>query len=200
VRTPLAGVRASLEVLDSRLQPPPKEKDVIHAMIERLDVLNAKLEDILRFARPQTPSIRPVELAPIVRDAIASARAALGGNCSQIAFRDSHCFVGADAEMLRATLLNLLLNACQAGGADVSVIAEPLGDVCRISVLDRGNGITSDVMERVFEAFYTTKKTGTGLGLPIVKRLMELQGGTVTLRPREGGGTVAELTLPLAST
>ena len=200
VRNPLAGVRASLEVLDSRLQPPPKEKDVIRAMIERLDALNAKLEDILRFARPQTPSIRPVELAPIVRDAVASARAALGSNCSQITFRDSSCFVGADAEMLRATLLNLLLNACQAGGAEVAVTAEPLGDICRISVLDRGGGITGDVMERVFEAFYTTKKTGTGLGLPIVKRLIELQGGTVTLRPRDGGGTVAELTLPLAST
>src|SRR5688572_19670726 len=95
-------------------------------------------------------------------------------------------------------IFNLLLNACQAGGSPVTVTAEPLGAVCRISVFDRGSGIPDDVMERVFEAFYTTKKTGTGLGLPIVKRLMDLQGGTVTLRPREGGGTVAELTLPLA--
>ena len=199
VRNPLAGVRASLEVLDARLQPPPKEKEVIRAMIERLDALNAKLDDILRFARPQAPSVRPVELPPIVRDAIASVRAALGNDSAAIAFTDKPCFVAADAEMLRATLLNLLLNACQSGGSGVTVTAEPLGDVCRISVLDRGTGIPDDVMERVFDAFYTTKKTGTGLGLPIVKRLMELQGGTVSLRPREGGGTVAELTLPLAS-
>ena len=48
----------------------------------------------------------------------------------------------------------------------------------------------------MFEAFYTTKKTGTGLGLPIVKRLVELQEGTVSLTPREGGGTLAEITLP----
>jgi PAS domain S-box-containing protein len=200
VRNPLAGVRASLEVLDARLHPPPKEREVIRAMIERLDALNAKLDDILRFARPQIPSVRPVELAPIVRDAIASARAALGNDRAAVAFTDKPCFVAADAEMLRATLLNLLLNACQAGGSGVIVTAEPLGGVCRISVLDRGTGIPGDVMERVFEAFYTTKKTGTGLGLPIVKRLMELQGGTVSLRPREGGGTIAELTLPLAST
>ena len=48
----------------------------------------------------------------------------------------------------------------------------------------------------MFEAFYTTKKTGTGLGLPIVKRLVELQEGTVSVTPREGGGTLAEITLP----
>ena len=198
VRNPLAGVRASLEVLDSRLQPPPKEHEVIRAMIERLDVLNAKVEDIMRFARPHTPSVRAVEVAPVVRDAIASARAALGRECPPITFTANGHVVNADLEMLRATLLNLLMNACQAGGSSVAVTIERTGDVCRISVLDRGSGIPDDIVERVFEPFYTTKKTGTGLGLPIVKRLMELQGGTVALRARDGGGTVAELTLPLA--
>ena len=80
----------------------------------------------------------------------------------------------------------------------MEVTVERSADVCRIAVLDRGSGIPAEVLERVFEPFYTTKKTGTGLGLPIVKRLMELQGGTVSLRPRAGGGTVAEVTLPLA--
>ena len=198
VRNPLAGVRASLEVLESRLRPPPKERAVIHAMIERLDVLNAKVEDIMRFARPHTPSVRAVEVAPVVRDAIASARAALGSECPPITFVADGHVVSADLEMLRATLLNLLLNACQAGGPSVAVTVERTADVCRISVLDRGSGIPEEILERVFEPFYTTKKTGTGLGLPIVKRLMDLQRGTVTLRPRDGGGTVAELTLPLA--
>ena len=53
------------------------------------------------------------------------------------------------------------------------------------------------MMDRIFVAFYTTKKAGTGLGLPIVKRLMDLQHGTVSIRPREGGGTIAERTSPL---
>jgi PAS domain S-box-containing protein len=198
VRNPLAGVRASLEVLESRLHPPPKDREIIRAMIERLDVLNAKVEDILRFARPHTPSVRAVEVAPVVRDAIAGARAALGSGCPPVRFAADGHVVMADLEMLHATLLNLLMNACQAGGEAVEVTLERTTDLCRISVLDRGPGIPEEIMERVFEPFYTTKKTGTGLGLPIVKRLMELQGGTVVLRPRDGGGTVAELTLPLA--
>ena len=53
------------------------------------------------------------------------------------------------------------------------------------------------MMHHIFDAFYTTKQAGTGLGLPIVKRLMDLQHGTVSIRPREGGGTIAELTIPL---
>jgi two-component system sensor histidine kinase DctS len=99
--------------------------------------------------------------------------------------------------MLRAALLNLLLNACQAGSEEVDVSAAAVGGACHLTVADRGSGVPPDVMDRIFEAFYTTKKSGTGLGLPIVKRLMDLQQGTVSIRPREGGGTIAELTVPL---
>ena len=199
VRNPLAGVRASLEVLATRLPPAQLERDVIRAMIERLDVLNAKVDDILRFARPHTPVLRPLELAPIIGDAISSARAGVGASCPQVAYSPGPEVVMADSEMLRATLLNLLLNACQAGGRHVQVDVKASGTSCSIAVLDRGTGIPPDVMQHVFEAFYTTKKTGTGLGLPIVKRLMELQQGSVSLRPRQGGGTIAEVTLPLAA-
>jgi signal transduction histidine kinase len=99
--------------------------------------------------------------------------------------------------MLRAALLNLLLNACQAGSEEVEVSAAVVGDACHIAVSDRGSGIPPDMMDRIFDAFYTTKKSGTGLGLPIVKRMMDLQQGTVSVRPREEGGTIAELTIPL---
>ena len=104
----------------------------------------------------------------------------------------------ADSEMLRAARLNLLLNACQAGGGSIEVATSGDREVCRIAVLDRGSGIPDDVIDRIFEAFYTTKKGGTGLGLPIVKRLIELQDGTVSLQPRPGGGTVAMITVPIA--
>jgi len=69
-------------------------------------------------------------------------------------------------------------------------------ETLRIEIADRGPGIPPDEIDRVFEAFHTTKKSGTGLGLAIVKRYIELQNGQVRLRPREGGGTVAEVTIP----
>jgi signal transduction histidine kinase len=101
--------------------------------------------------------------------------------------------------MLRAILLNLVLNALQAGGSapiEVSCVLE--GDWVRIAIADRGPGISAEEIDRVFDAFFTTKKSGTGLGLAIVKRLTDLQGGKVSLRRRDGGGTVAEILLPRA--
>jgi PAS domain S-box-containing protein len=197
VRNPLAGVRGSLEVLRSRLPAMPKEREVIQAMMDRLDVLNAKVDDILRFAKPRDPVLQPVDLSPAIGDVIASAKAAAGASCRSIRFTPQPLVVRADADMLRAALLNLLLNACQAGSGEVDVSAAVVGDACHIAVADRGSGVPPEIIDRIFEAFYTTKKSGTGLGLPIVKRLMDLQQGTVSIRPREGGGTVAELTLPL---
>jgi two-component system sensor histidine kinase FlrB len=105
----------------------------------------------------------------------------------------------ADVEMLRAVLLNLLLNACQAAGAQpVEIVASVRDGRCQVSILDRGPGIPPDVRGKVFEPFFTTKRGGTGLGLAIVKRLMDLQGGAVSLRDREGGGSIATVELPVS--
>jgi signal transduction histidine kinase len=67
---------------------------------------------------------------------------------------------------------------------------------CVIEIADRGAGFGGKDPEQLFEAFHTTKKSGTGLGLAIVRRLLTLQGGTVELVPREGGGAIARVTLP----
>ena len=71
--------------------------------------------------------------------------------------------------------------------------------MCRITIADRGPGIPEDIRDRVFEPFFTTRADGTGLGLAIVRRLVELQEGIVVLHERIGGGTIAEVTLPLAT-
>lgn len=199
VRNPLAGVRASLEVLRTRLSSMPAEREIIQVMMDRLDVLNTKVDDILRFAQPRSAVLQRVEVAPIVEDAIASARATVGQDCVGIAFTPGPLTVRADPEMIRAAVLNLLINACQAGGDGVEITAAADNGLCRIAVLDRGPGIDPEQADRIFDAFFTTKKTGTGLGLSIVRRLMELQQGTVQLRPRDGGGTIAEVTIALAS-
>ena len=197
VRNPLAGLRGTLEVLRPRLGDGRPERDVVQAMIDRIDVLNAKVSDILRFARPQAPILGAVDLEPVCREAVQSARAAIGGAAPELVVALEPVAVHGDAEMIRAALLNLLLNACQSGADRVELTAAAGAGECRIAVRDNGGGIPQDVAARVFDAFYTTKKSGTGLGLPIVKRLTELQGGRVSIKPRDGGGTVAELTLPL---
>jgi PAS domain S-box-containing protein len=199
VRNPLAGIRGSLQVLESRLPEEMRERAIIGAMIDRIDHLNAKVDDLLAFARPTRPKLQAVELRAVLADAAAGARAATGPGCPAIDIRGQHTTVRADPEMLRAIVLNLLLNACQASdGEMVEIVTTTEARLCHIAILDRGPGISPEVHDRVFEPFFTTKRGGTGLGLAIVKRLMELQGGTVSLGPREGGGTTATVTLPVA--
>ena len=101
--------------------------------------------------------------------------------------------------MLRAALLNVTMNACQAAGSQrVDIVVAVHSGFCRIAVHDHGPGIPADVRERMFEPFFTTRAGGTGLGLAIVKRLVELLNGTIALSDRRGGGTVAEVGVPLA--
>ncbi len=197
VRNPLAGLRGSLQILESRLPRDMREREIIGPMIQRIDGLSKTVEDILLFARPQPPRIRPLDVRTIISDAVASAKASAPDLC-QVTVCGDDVGVRADADMLRAVLLNLVLNACQASNGQPVEIQITAGQRrSHIEVRDRGPGIPDEVREKIFAPFFTTKSCGTGLGLPIVKRLMEAQGGTVGLSPREGGGTVAEIVLPL---
>jgi PAS domain S-box-containing protein len=199
VRNPLAGLRASLQVLDSR-RSDARDREVIAAMIQRIDGLNDKVDDLLLYARPKAPRLQAIDVRVMLQETAAGARAATGNSVSAVNINGPTSLrVQADPDMLRAALLNVLMNACQAGGSapiDIEVAAEE--SVCRIAIADRGPGIAPEIRERVFEPFFTTRTAGTGLGLAIVKRLLELQDGRVALRDREGSGTIADVTLPLA--
>jgi signal transduction histidine kinase len=151
----------------------------------------------MRFAKPRSPVIENVELRPLLVDAAASARAVEGS--ADIRVPDTAAIVRADREMVRGALLNLLVNARQSGSTEpIEIGVTEEHGTCRVDVLDRGASFGDTDPERLFEAFHTTKKSGTGLGLAIVRRLVSLQGGTVTLARRDGGGTVASVILPAA--
>jgi PAS domain S-box-containing protein len=197
VRNPLAGLRASLQVLDGRLAQ-PGNRDIIATMIQRIDDLNEKVEDLLLYARPKAPRLQGVDVGALARDVAVGARVATGNTGPPIHV-SGEATAYADADMLRAALLNLTMNACQAGSdsaVDIEVAAE--GKVCRIAIHDRGQGIPPDVRDRVFEPFFTTRAGGTGLGLAIVKRLLELQNGGIALKDRPGGGAHPHVTGPHA--
>jgi two-component system CheB/CheR fusion protein len=199
VRNPLAGVKGSLQVLRSRVPMGPADMRIFDAMIARLDTLNGKVDDILRFARPRTPVLEAVELAPAMLEARSSAEAATQGGCASITLPATTTVVRADREMLRSVLLNLLLNACQSGSRDpIEIRVTHDETMCQIDIADRGSGFGDADPEQLFEAFRTTKTSGTGLGLAIVRRLLSLQGGRVVLQSRDGGGAVARVTIPRA--
>jgi PAS domain S-box-containing protein len=199
VRNPLAGLRASLQIL-ARRPLAAGDGDIIRAMIQRIDGLNEKVEDLLLYARPKPARLQSVDVRALAADIAVGARVATGSTGPAVTIAGGEeVRVLADADMLRAALLNVTMNACQAAGSgevEVRISAGP--DGCHVEVADRGPGIAPDVRERVFEPFFTTRAGGTGLGLAIVKRLLELQDGSIVLSDRPGGGTVADVVVPLA--
>jgi PAS domain S-box-containing protein len=199
VRNPLAGLRATLQVIDRRVSE-PRDRSAIAAMIQRIDGLNDKVEDLLLFARPRPPRRQSVDVKALMRDVAASAQISTGRPDASIPISGDDVKASGDPEMLRAALLNLTLNACQvAPDKEVEIHVAACDGVCRIAICDRGPGVPPEIRDRIFEPFFTTRVNGTGLGLAIVKRLMELQDGTVRLDDRTGGGTIAEVTIPRAA-
>jgi len=199
VRNPLAGLRGSLQVLEGRLSE-PRDREIVGAMVRRIDDLNEKVEDLLLYARPKPPRLQPLDIGALAREIAVSARLGTGSVCPPIEVTggDGVGVLG-DLDMLRAALLNVVMNACQAAASGPVDIALSIGaGSCSIAVRDRGPGIPADARERVFEPFFTTRAGGTGLGLAIVKRLLELHDGSIELKDRDGGGTIAAITLPLA--
>jgi len=199
VRNPLAGLKGSLQVLARRLPADFPGRDIIPPMLARIDALNGTVQDILTYSRPTQPKPHRFDLLSVVQEAVASARET--ARPTPITISGDPAILNADPELTRAILLNLLLNACYASGEKLVEIVTLARDAyCEVRILDRGPGIPQEVRDHLFEPFITTRPGGTGLGLPIARRLTHLQGGTLTLEDRAGGGTVALLRLPLAGT
>lgn len=197
VRNPLAGLKGSLQVLGSRLPDHMPERGIVEAMVERINALNERVNDILMYAGTTPPHLQAVPVRAVLTDVVSLARAS-ARDARTVVVQGDDAVVTGDPHMLREVFMNLLLNACQAsadgGGVDIRVVSQD--DACRITILDRGRGIAPEVRARIFEPFVTTKPGGTGLGLAIVQRLLERQGGTIALEDREGGGTAAIVMLP----
>jgi two-component system CheB/CheR fusion protein len=197
VRNPLAALKGSLQVLAKRLPPDLPGREIITPMLSRIDALNQIVKDILTYAKPSPPKVQRFAIQPLLAEVANAARAAVV--CGPIDVAGDGAVVQADREMTRAVVLNLLLNACQASGTlPVDVRTSVIDGCCEVAILDRGPGIPAEIREHLFEPFMTTRSGGTGLGLPIARRLTSLQGGTLLLEERPGGGTVARVSLPLA--
>jgi signal transduction histidine kinase len=176
VRTLRREVRRLEDVLDDFLR---------YAGIRRLDAsevdVNRVLEETTTFLEPECTRAR-VDLAFYPDHRLPLARL--------------------DERLVKQALLNLLLNALQAlegrAGGQLFVRTRLEGDAVRIDVIDNGPGIAEELRDRVWEVYFSTKKGGSGLGLPTARRIAEEHGGSLTFETEVGKGTDFVLRLPLA--
>ena len=154
-------------------------------------------EDLMVFVRPRRGVPGPLELHSAVAEVLASSPPPPG--VSVELDLDAMSVVG-DRDQVVGMLTNLVANAYQAmpGGGTLRIAAEYERSMVRVTVEDSGTGIAEDVLDRVFEPFFTTRTHGTGLGLAIVQRLAEEHGGDVAVESEPGRGTRFFVRLPLA--
>jgi PAS domain S-box-containing protein len=200
VRNPLAGIKGAMQILAARRKTGDPELQVMQDIAARIDSLCELINDLMLFARPRPLQLAPMRLRSLAEEGVAFLKRDQSFGGVDIGVEGEDAVLQADGELLRATVVNLLLNSAQAmagrGRITIRLSSTPLK--ATVEIQDSGPGIPADIRAEVFEPFFTTKARGGGLGLAISKRTAERHGGDLTLECPPEGGTVATLTLPVS--
>jgi len=203
IRIPLSTVQLGIESVRSSPALEASLSPRLELALEQLARLDRLLGSLGNFTRSRRPAPRSMEVRKTLTDALAAVESALRGPRTTVALtvRPDPLWIVADPEWIAEAIQNLIVNAVEArpeGGVIHLSATAPRTRPGRVEirVVDQGPGIPPFLIDRVFQPFFTTKRTGTGLGLAIVKNLVELHGGTVSLESEPGRGTTVQIDLP----
>ena len=181
-------------------------RDHLETIRRNADSCQKIIGELLELARPREPERRELDLRPLCDDIVESVRplAEQSGVTVSVAehARDVSILVRGDADQLRQAVLNLTLNAIEAGGEGDTVSLgawegqEGDSTVRIVEIHDTGSGIPPEDLEHVFQPFFTTKDTGTGLGLAVAENIVKSHGGHVEVESTAGLGTTFRIALP----
>ncbi|MGD2019061.1 MAG: ATP-binding protein [Planctomycetota bacterium] len=212
IKNPLSTMAINLTLLEEEFQPAPggdggqspaerrslKRVKTLQREVARLEGI---LEDFLRFARGGDVNRAPCDLVALVREALEFAEPELEAEGVRLhaLLPGSLPLAMLDDGVFRQALLNLIVNARQAmpGGGELIVELRRSGPRAELTITDSGVGMSPEQLERCFDLYYSTKRTGTGLGLATVKRIIEMHDGEIGVMSEEGRGTRFVLWLPL---
>ena len=204
VRNPVAIIFNSLGTLRRLIKPAPEATLLLDIVGQEAERLNRIVGDLLDFAKPYALNPRPEQLGLLVRAAVEAARRAAPDAPARIVteLRCPPVEVILDGAMLQQALINLIVNAVQAmpkgGTVTVHASCDPTSSMLRCEVTDEGTGIEPADEMRIFQPFFTTKATGTGLGLAVVRRIADALHGAVEVGRAPTGGAGFTLTVPLS--
>jgi len=206
IKNPLAGIKASIEMLAEEVNVSAEDKPLILKAVDEIKRIETLLKSLLNFAKPPKPQLVRTDVNEILSRSIdfALQQPALLTNQSLRInivrnFDTNIPKILADPMQLQQVFLNLLLNAVEAmpkgGIITLKTNHNAAKNTVDIEISDSGKGIEKEMIDQIFQPFVTTKRKGTGLGLAITRRLIEQQGGEITVKSRAGQGTVFNISL-----
>jgi signal transduction histidine kinase len=200
IRNPLGIIRSSAELLKKKVAKIDPANALPDIIVEEATRLNGIITDYINFARPRNPKLSLCRVEDIIEKNITflSAQLDAGRYAIEKSCQNPLPDVMADATLLHQSFLNIFINAMQAmpGGGRIGVAIRAEGGRVIINIDDDGQGIHADVIDKIWDPFFTTKDKGTGLGLGIVKNIVEAHGGSIRVANRETHGARVTIELP----
>lgn len=201
IRNPLGIIRSSAELLKKKVTKFDPSNTIPDIIVEEASRLNNIITGFINFAMPRSPVLIPCRIEEVIEKNITylSVQIKEKGYAINRNYQNFLPEIQADANMLYQSFLNIFINAMQAmpaGGAiDVTISADD--HIVTVNFDDQGQGIDDQVLEKIWDPFFTTKEMGTGLGLGIVKNIIESHSGSIQILNRELGGARVTVELPV---
>ncbi|WP_299978561.1 ATP-binding protein [Desulfobacula sp.] len=201
IRNPLGIIKSSAQLLKKKMATLDAKSSIPDIIVEESVRLDNIITDFLNFARPKAPELHPCRIEDIIEKNIAYLTPQIEDNNFNIIKEISEHLpeIMADSVMLYQAFLNILINAFQSlknNGCVTIQIKYDSGSII-INFIDNGKGIEKEILKKIWTPFFTTKDTGTGLGLGIVKNMIEAHSGTIIITNMETKGANVEITLPV---
>jgi signal transduction histidine kinase/DNA-binding NarL/FixJ family response regulator len=207
VRNPLNALLAISEALFQNIGGTPEYQPYLEHIRNQVNRLSALMKDLLDLGRPLSRSeFRTISLDKLIESVIDTWKISSEHTTHQVSIerdpRQHSIYVKGDAVKIQQAFLNLLENACDHSPGHSKVVIKLLKPdewQVIVKIIDSGAGISADLLDRVFEPFFTTRKGGTGLGLTIVRNIIEIHGGSIALQNNAPApGLTVDVRLPLA--
>jgi two-component system, NtrC family, sensor histidine kinase HydH len=199
IRNPLGTLRGFAHYFGRQPGATKESKGYADLMVSEVDRLNRNISGLLQFARPREPQLGPVDLDQLISKTVVLMESDFADHELNFHWRcNTGIILLADPDLLLQVLMNLLKNSINAtsSGGEVSLICTEDDRSIRITVSDTGGGMTEQEREKMFDPFFTTRKTGTGLGLAVSHQIVEQHQGVFEVDTAPGEGTCVTIILP----
>jgi PAS domain S-box-containing protein len=206
IKNPLGSIGIHLQLIQKKIAGKPRIGtgeigQYVGVISEEVDRLNRIVVDFLFAVKPMDTNLEDGEINQVIKELLDFVRLEMeqAGVTVESDLSPGVPTLRIDARYIKQALLNLIKNAVAAmpGGGTLRVETHRAGEEVQIKVSDTGTGIPSDIMDKIFEPYFTTKPFGTGLGLTIVFKIVKEHFGDISVASREGEGTTFTISLPV---
>lgn len=201
IRNPLGIIKSSAQLLKQKMTKLDAKSSIPDIIVEESGRLDNIITDFLDFARPKAPDLNPCRIEDIIEKNVSYLTPQIENNNFKIIKKVSENLpeVSADSAMLYQAFLNLLINSFQSleNNGCITIQIKYVSGSIVINFIDNGKGVPEKILKKIWTPFFTTKDTGTGLGLGIVKNIIEAHNGSITIINAEPKGTNVEIILPV---